>query len=128
MEENIHMLEYEFMVNIRESLWQMKFVFNWPQLYIKDLYQIRMFSDTYRYFTDDQVEEKLNNYLKSFVFSERIQFEIDMHNNNKMISESTENDYDSPAGPIINTGPKTGRNDPCPCGSGKKFKKCCMIK
>lgn len=23
------------------------------------------------------------------------------------------------------TGPKTGRNDPCPCGSGKKFKKCC---
>ncbi len=22
-------------------------------------------------------------------------------------------------------GPKTGRNDPCPCGSGKKFKKCC---
>jgi uncharacterized protein len=22
-------------------------------------------------------------------------------------------------------GPKPGRNDPCPCGSGKKFKKCC---
>lgn len=22
--------------------------------------------------------------------------------------------------------PKVGRNDPCPCGSGKKFKKCCM--
>jgi hypothetical protein len=21
--------------------------------------------------------------------------------------------------------PKTGRNEPCPCGSGKKFKKCC---
>ncbi len=21
--------------------------------------------------------------------------------------------------------PKTGRNDPCPCGSGRKFKKCC---
>ena len=20
---------------------------------------------------------------------------------------------------------KTGRNDPCPCGSGRKFKKCC---
>ncbi len=24
--------------------------------------------------------------------------------------------------------PKVGRNDPCPCGSGKKFKKCCMGK
>lgn len=23
--------------------------------------------------------------------------------------------------------PKIGRNDPCPCGSGKKFKKCCML-
>jgi len=21
---------------------------------------------------------------------------------------------------------KTGRNDPCPCGSGKKYKNCCM--
>jgi hypothetical protein len=21
---------------------------------------------------------------------------------------------------------KTGRNDPCPCGSGKKYKRCCM--
>lgn len=26
--------------------------------------------------------------------------------------------------PIVNA-PKVGRNDPCPCGSGKKFKKCC---
>ena len=26
---------------------------------------------------------------------------------------------------IVRTGPKTGRNDPCPCGSGKKFKQCC---
>ncbi|MCF6281015.1 MAG: UPF0149 family protein [Candidatus Polarisedimenticolaceae bacterium] len=24
------------------------------------------------------------------------------------------------------TEPKVGRNDPCPCGSGKKFKKCCL--
>jgi len=23
---------------------------------------------------------------------------------------------------------KTGRNDICPCGSGKKYKKCCLIK
>lgn len=26
---------------------------------------------------------------------------------------------------IVNAGPKIGRNDPCPCGSGKKYKKCC---
>ena len=27
--------------------------------------------------------------------------------------------------PIVNTEPKIGRNDPCPCGSGKKYKNCC---
>ncbi|MFM8284208.1 MAG: preprotein translocase subunit SecA [Planctomycetaceae bacterium] len=27
--------------------------------------------------------------------------------------------------PIRNLGQKVGRNDPCPCGSGKKFKNCC---
>ena len=26
--------------------------------------------------------------------------------------------------PIRNEGPKVGRNDPCPCGSGKKYKNC----
>lgn len=30
-----------------------------------------------------------------------------------------------PKPPVKNTAPKVGRNDPCPCGSGKKFKKCC---
>ena len=27
--------------------------------------------------------------------------------------------------PITRTSPKIGRNDPCACGSQKKFKKCC---
>ena len=26
---------------------------------------------------------------------------------------------------IVRTQPKVGRNDPCPCGSGKKYKNCC---
>jgi hypothetical protein len=28
--------------------------------------------------------------------------------------------------PFFRDSPKVGRNDPCPCGSGKKYKKCCM--
>ncbi|NLY43111.1 MAG: preprotein translocase subunit SecA [Clostridiaceae bacterium] len=31
---------------------------------------------------------------------------------------------DGPAKPVVK-GKKVGRNDPCPCGSGKKYKKCC---
>lgn len=26
---------------------------------------------------------------------------------------------------VVHQGPRIGRNDPCPCGSGKKYKKCC---
>ena len=41
---------------------------------------------------------------------------------------SQESDYNDPSQPIkqepIKVGPKVGRNDPCPCGSGKKFKNC----
>jgi preprotein translocase subunit SecA len=43
---------------------------------------------------------------------------------------ANEKDYYDPAGDVavkqepIKVGPKTGRNDPCPCGSGKKYKNC----
>jgi SEC-C motif-containing protein len=30
--------------------------------------------------------------------------------------------------PVVREEPKVGRNDPCPCGSGKKHKKCCASK
>jgi len=32
----------------------------------------------------------------------------------------------SPHVPAVNPHKGIGRNDPCPCGSGKKFKKCCL--
>lgn len=32
----------------------------------------------------------------------------------------------SPAATPIVVAPKVGRNDPCPCGSGKKYKSCCL--
>jgi uncharacterized protein YecA (UPF0149 family) len=28
--------------------------------------------------------------------------------------------------PYVRAAAKVGRNDPCPCGSGKKYKKCCL--
>ena len=30
--------------------------------------------------------------------------------------------------PLVSTETKIGRNEPCPCGSGKKYKKCCLNK
>ena len=44
--------------------------------------------------------------------------------------EYDEEDYEprrhEPVMPVINPNRNVGRNDPCPCGSGKKYKKCCL--
>ena len=32
----------------------------------------------------------------------------------------------APRPPLRREGPRTGRNDPCPCGSGRKYKQCCL--
>jgi hypothetical protein len=49
------------------------------------------------------------------------------------LSDDDEADWDKSilrglARPAPISAPKVGRNDPCPCGSGKKYKKCCMEK
>ena len=42
------------------------------------------------------------------------------------VEKEEEDDYIEP--PVIQQAisEKIGRNEPCPCGSGKKYKKCCM--
>ncbi|HJU45486.1 MAG TPA: SEC-C metal-binding domain-containing protein, partial [Chitinophagaceae bacterium] len=51
--------------------------------------------------------------------------EIDARGNDYAANE---NDYFDPSGggkpEPVKVGPKVGRNDPCPCGSGKKYKQC----
>ena len=41
-----------------------------------------------------------------------------------IFNEQFDADYDEEE-TYVRTEPKIGRNDPCPCGSGKKYKKCC---
>jgi hypothetical protein len=41
--------------------------------------------------------------------------------------QNEEKDYAEPARPSPRRPGKPGRNQPCPCGSGKKFKKCCAL-
>jgi tetratricopeptide (TPR) repeat protein len=43
----------------------------------------------------------------------------------EMLKECPELEAELKVETIRNEADKTGRNDPCPCGSGKKFKKCC---
>jgi uncharacterized protein YecA (UPF0149 family) len=49
----------------------------------------------------------------------------------RVLFEVAMDQYTETASPIISLvprkreGKKVGRNDPCPCGSGKKYKNCC---
>jgi len=55
---------------------------------------------------------------------QRMQFQHDSAN---ALAESDKQSEAGTAGkvkPVVRAGQKVGRNDPCPCGSGKKFKQC----
>jgi hypothetical protein len=127
MESNISMLEFDSLFYLRSSAWQMKFVFDWPQLNPPNPELIKLFSDSYRYSFDKTVGDQFENYLESWSVPEIVQEEIDRFFNEEQ-SNKKENEHDRwlPTQPIVNTEPKVGRNDPCPCGSGKKYKKCCL--
>ena len=43
------------------------------------------------------------------------------------LDEEEDEEYHTPK-TVVNATKKVGRNDPCPCGSGKKYKKCCINK
>ena len=38
--------------------------------------------------------------------------------------QQQEQEHNEPQQPYVRSQPKVGRNDPCPCGSGKKYKQC----
>ncbi len=46
----------------------------------------------------------------------------------KVSAEPAENEYSMPSRTLRHEENSVGRNDPCPCGSGLKYKKCCLAK
>ncbi len=44
-----------------------------------------------------------------------------------VMQEASDPSAQAPVKTIVNKAPKVGRNDPCPCGSGRKYKKCCGV-
>ena len=43
----------------------------------------------------------------------------------ELVSQAASAQEEAAKAKPVRTGPKVGRNDPCPCGSGKKYKQCC---
>ena len=75
----------------------------------------------------DVIQRKINSYLTGY----QIPFQMHVTNPQEKISQFVrENNqwyYVDGKGqePVRRESPKVGRNDPCTCGSGKKYKKCC---
>jgi preprotein translocase subunit SecA len=71
---------------------------------------------------EDQVESPLSGSRRSMIIPNggitRSTFSEATSENPVIIKATSQN-------PAAKQAPKVGRNDPCPCGSGKKFKKCC---
>ena len=57
----------------------------------------------------------------------RAEEELDEWENTPPPDSADEPDWEPPTMPITNPLRGVGRNDPCPCGSGKKYKKCCLV-
>jgi hypothetical protein len=51
---------------------------------------------------------------------------LDIKSLGRRILDENEPTQEVDGSPHVRKTPKVGRNDPCPCGSGKKFKKCCL--
>ena len=76
----------------------------------------------------DGLKRRLRDDTLHYLFRVEVQVpeQIEEHIEQKetMHATSTNRDNETPAEPIKRTGAKLGRNDPCWCGSGKKWKKC----
>lgn len=95
--------------------------------------QVQIIKDDYPICTNilgDFVEEILQNRKKPYLWSKyERQYKKAMHfpsSGHLTTREQERIVFDSSAGDTYRReAPKVGRNDPCPCGSGKKYKNCC---
>ncbi len=88
---------------------------------------IEYINESYEYFEamkESLMEDTIKTLFRIQVKSEGIQERVER----KYTALREHRGYGSSGGGKGTTrrvGPKVGRNDPCPCGSGKKYKKCC---
>lgn len=119
---------------------------NVPEILI-DLFEKRIFRYTYflNQGTEEDIEEQIiadaAKYIESIDYV-RMNYPVIYKLKGTFLNKLLNNRIYSPVKPDSDSGyieddnapgtlirvDKIGRNDPCPCGSGKKFKKCCMNK
>ncbi len=96
------------------SLWKMMFVFDWPK--VKNEIELAIFKSTFG-IEGFEAQNRVNEYVLTIPVNDRISRELKLKKEKAVIEPSM--------APLINSHSGIGRNSPCPCGSGKKYKKCC---
>ncbi|MFW5886801.1 MAG: YecA family protein [Bacteroidota bacterium] len=122
MMDNIRGLKFYFLNHSLYNLWQMQFIFQWPNQRNPEMQEL--FQKTFSENSDDYAKAAYDYLLKySQCLSESVKYQINKHKpeNKQAFSESVYSGPDT----YVKSAPKVGRNDPCPCESGKKYKKCC---
>ena len=103
----------------------------------------KLFKTLIKYNIDEDIAQQINHFILMGVFNEDLLHEILSNNNINLLEKQIRSLYKE-LKPIINNmrcwslngykpteitvqseGKKVGRNEPCPCGSGKKYKHCC---
>jgi hypothetical protein len=128
MLENLAWLKMDFLTVVRSEAWQLKFVSNWPET-DSDLVKLpENFFDSVDIKDDQNALAQIKNLLPHVDGKERIIEEMRSVTGKK--NKTNQYGPSQIAGTEIPTDPNryVRRNDPCPCGSGKKFKKCCLGK
>jgi hypothetical protein len=92
------------------------------------------FEDDYEGHDDDEDGEDISQSMQSMMASHRRLLDgdsilLDDEFQDALAGDADDDTIDdrrdTPPETIRREGPRVGRNEPCPCGSGKKFKKCC---
>ena len=75
---------------------------------------------------EDAAEEEARQRRQAEEMAKRMQFKHEAVAPTASEGDEADREQGAPAAaaPVTREGPKVGRNDPCPCGSGKKYKQC----
>ena len=141
MQEIIQALQYLFICITDSDLWKMTFVLKWPKWYAPDPSKEKIYNLTFKEDVKD-IDIAFDNYKKLLYITlpEYLKKEVNAPDEypdygeplfnfgeNESMFDPGYSDYEITE-PYVKENPDIGRNDPCPCGSGKKYKKCCLIK
>ena len=123
MSENNVFFRNRLLKTVGVNAWQMLFVLDWPTVTNNTLseWDSTQLEKTF-YSTLPSGKTEFDEYISSFSSNDRIIKEIAVNNKRKSLFSM------EPSVPYIKEKKEVGRNEPCPCGSGKKYKKCCLNK